>query len=49
VELLGVDLRDGRGVGATNVVGLDLEARDRVGVGRLREEQVADSWNASVC
>ncbi len=40
VELLGVDLGDRRGVGAADVVGLDLEPGDRVGVGRLREQQV---------
>ena len=41
VKLLGVDLGDRRGVGAADVVGLDLQAGDRVGVGRLGEEQVA--------
>ena len=40
-ELLLVDLRDGRGVGAADVVGEDLEARDRVGVRLLGEQQVA--------
>src|SRR5918995_5211984 len=40
-ELLLVDLRDGRGMGAADVVGEDLEARDRVGVRLLGEQQVA--------
>ena len=40
-ELLAVDLGDGRRVGAAHVVGQDLEARDRVGVGALGEQQVA--------
>src|SRR4051794_31609282 len=34
-ELVGVDLRDRRRVGAADVVGEDLEARDGVGVGLL--------------
>ena len=41
VDLLGVDLGDRGGVGAADVVGLDLQSGDRVGVGRLREQQVA--------
>ena len=41
VELLLVELRDGGRVRAAHVVGLDLEARDRVGVRLLREQQVA--------
>ncbi len=41
VELLAIDLGDGGGVRAADVVGLDLEPRDRVGVGPLREQQVA--------
>ena len=41
VELLGVDLGDRGGVRAANVVGLDLQARDRVGVGLVGEQQVA--------
>ena len=40
-ELLLVDLRDRRGVRAADVVGEDLEARDRVGVRLLGEQQVA--------
>ena len=40
-ELLGVDLGDRRGVGAAHVVGEDLQAGDRVGVGVLGQQQVA--------
>ena len=40
-ELLLVDLRDRRRVGAADVVGEDLEARDRVDVRALGEQQVA--------
>ena len=40
-ELLLVDLGDRRGVGAADVVGEDLQARDRVGVGLGGEQQVA--------
>ena len=40
-ELLGVDLGDRRGVRAAHVVGEDLQARDRVGVRALGEQQVA--------
>ena len=40
-ELVAVDLRDRRGVGAADVVGLDLEAGDGIGVGVGGEEQVA--------
>ena len=40
-ELLAVDLGDRRGVGAADVVGFDLQARDRVGVGLGGEQQVA--------
>src|SRR5215216_4122147 len=41
VELLRIDLGNGRGVRATDVVGLDLEAGDRVSVSLRREEKVA--------
>ena len=41
VELLWVDLGNGGGVRAANVVGLDLEPGDGVGVGVGREQQVA--------
>src|SRR6185503_17470715 len=37
-ELVAVDLADGRAVGAANVVRLDLEAGDRVGVSLVGEE-----------
>ena len=37
VELLAVDLGDRNGVGAADVVGLDLEPGDRVGVRVLGE------------
>ena len=48
-ELIGVDLGDGGGVRAADIVCLDLEPGDRVGVGALGEQQVAaESWNASV-
>src|SRR5918999_1459635 len=40
-ELLAVDLAERRSMGTADVVGEDLEARDRVGMRRLREEQVA--------
>src|SRR5207248_438552 len=40
-EVLRVDGRDGRSVRAADVVVEDLEHRDRVGVGLLREQQVA--------
>ena len=40
-ELLGVDLGDGGRVGAADVVGLDLEPGDGVGVGPLGQQQVA--------
>jgi hypothetical protein len=40
-ELLLVDLGDRRGVRAAHVVGEDLQARDRVGVRALGEQQVA--------
>ena len=39
-ELFPVDLADRRAVGAADVVRLDLEAGDRVRVGRRREEEV---------
>ena len=41
VQLFGVDLGYGRRVGAADIVGFDLEAGNRVGVGRLREQEVA--------
>ena len=34
-ELVGIDLGHGRGVSAPDVVGLDLQAGDRVGMGAL--------------
>src|SRR5215211_9035304 len=40
IQLFGVDLGDGSGVGAAYVVGLDLEAGDRVSVRPLRQQQV---------
>src|SRR3954452_14490679 len=39
-ELVAVHLGDGRGVGAAHVVRFDLQAWDRVGVRRGREQQV---------
>ena len=48
-ELLRVDLRDRGGVRAAHVVGEDLQAGDRVGVGRLDSSRLRDSWKASVC
>ena len=38
-ELLGVDLPDRGAVGATHVVGLDLELGDGIGLGVRREDQ----------
>ena len=40
-RLLGIDLGDGGGVGAADVVGLDLEAGDGVRMGALGDQQVA--------
>src|SRR4051812_28894450 len=40
-ELLLVELGDRRGVRAAHIVGEDLQARDRIGVGLLGDEQVA--------
>ena len=40
-QLLLIDLRDSRRVRAAHVVGLDLEAWDRVGVGTRGDQEVA--------
>src|SRR5581483_217631 len=41
VELVRLDRADGRGVGAADVVALDLQVRDRVGLGPFGEDEVA--------